>query len=108
MIPKGYTNHIVLQDEDSVTFKFPEATKLDLMWIYGTTITTNKVASVDVVINGQYIYNDVKFSDNGSPLILNFAKLPEGTLIERIDFKFTKAEGSEGSAIGEVIFSTKK
>ena len=59
-------------------------------------------------INGQYIYNDVKFAENGSPLVLSFAKLPEGTLIERIDFKFTKAEGSEGSAIGEVVFSTKK
>lgn len=109
MIPKGFTNHIILQDEDTVTFKFPEATKLDLMWIYGTTITANKVASVDVIINGQYLYDDVKFAENGNtPLIISFSRLPEGTLIETIDFKFTKAEGSEGSAIGEVIFSTKK
>ena len=108
MIPKGLANHIVIQDGEVIKFTFPEAQKLDLMWIYQTTIEENKVASVDITINGEFIYRGVKFASSGAPLIINFDKLPEGTMIKAIDFKFTQAEGSKGSAIGEITFSTKK
>lgn len=104
MIPKGLANHIVIQDGEVIKFTFPEAQEFDLMWIYQTTLESNGVASVDVVINGQYVYKDFKFASSGVPAIINFSKLPKGTKIETVEFSFKKAEGSDGSAIGEITF----
>ena len=107
-IPKGFANHVTFADEDSVTLKFPEEQEFDLMWVYSTTVEDYQVATMDVVVNGKYIYNDVKFVNKGAAPIISFDKLPDGTKIKEITITFKKAEGSECSAIGEIIFSTKK
>ena len=61
-----------------------------------------------LIINSTYIYDDIEFGSLGSPVAVSFSNLPDGTLIEEITFKFTKATGAGFSAIGEVTFVTKK
>ena len=107
-IPKAFSNIVTIEDSDTVTLKFAEEQKFDLMWVYSSSVATYKIASMDVIVNGKYIYNDVKFGDAGAAPIVNLGKLPEGTMVKEITFQFTKAEGSDCSAIGEIVFSTKK
>lgn len=107
-IPKAYNNIVTIEDSDTVTLKFAEEQQFDLMWVYSSSVKSYKIASMDVIVNGKYIYKDVKFGDAGSAPIVSFGKLPDGTKIKEITFQFTKAEGSECSAIGEIVFSTKK
>ena len=107
-IPKAFSNIVTFEDSDTVTLKFAEEQKFDLMWVYSSSVATYKIASMDVIVNGKYIYNDVKFGDAGAAPIVNLGKLPEGTMVKEITFQFTKAEGSDCSAIGEIVFSTKK
>ena len=107
-IPKAFSNIVTFADTDTVTLTFPEEQEFDLMWVYSSSVASYKIESMDVIVNGKYIYNDVKFGDAGSAPIVNLAKLPEGTKVKQITFQFTKAEGSECSAIGEIVFSKKK
>lgn len=107
-IPKGLSNYTIFTDEDIITYTFPEAQAFDLVWIYQASLETVKAACADVVVNGKFVYKGVKFPSGGAPLIINFDKLPDGTEIKTIAFRFTKEEGSGGSPIGEIIFSTKK
>ncbi len=108
MIPKGFANLVTLEDTDSITLKFPEGQGFDLMWVYATSVASYQIECMDVVVNGKYIYDDVKFTGKGTAAIISFAKLPEETKIEQLTFTFKKAEGSECSAIGEILFSTRK
>lgn len=107
-IPKAFSNIVTFADTDTVTLTFPEEQEFDLMWVYSSSVASYKIASMDVIVNGKYIYDDVKFGDAGSAPIVNLGKLPDGAKVKQITFQFTKAEGSECSAIGEIVFSKKK
>ena len=60
------------------------------------------------LVNGKYLYKDVKFPSAGGAAVVSLDKLPEGTNVSDITLSFTKADGSECAAIGEVIFTLKK
>ena len=107
-LPKGFANHVTFADNDSVTFKFPEAQDVSLVWVYPTTVTSYKTASVSILVNGKYLYKGVKFLSAGGAAVVSLDKLPEGTNVSDITLSFTKADGSECAAIGEVVFTLKK
>ncbi|MBQ2863080.1 MAG: hypothetical protein IJE84_02800, partial [Clostridia bacterium] len=79
-----------------------------LVWVYPTTVTSYNTASVSILVNGKYLYKDVKFPSAGGAAVVSLDKLPEGTNVSDITLSFTKADGSECAAIGEVIFTLKK
>lgn len=108
IIPQGRDGNVEFTDKDSLTFKFPEGQDLDIMWVYPGNLDSRQPASMDIIINSTYIYDDIEFGSLGSPVAVSFSNLPDGTLIEEITFKFTKATGAGFSAIGEVTFVTKK
>ena len=109
ILPKGAAGFITLEDSDTITLTFSEGQSFDNMWVYSTTLEkTYEIASMDIMVNGQYLYDDIKFTGAGSAPIINFANLPKGTLITEITFQFTKADGAKASGIGEIVFTTKK
>ena len=81
---------------------------MDIVWVYPGNLDSRQPASMDIIINNTYIYDDIEFGSLGSPVAVSFSNLPDGTLIEEITFKFTKATGAGFSAIGEVTFVIKK
>lgn len=108
MTPKNGMGIVEVDDADSITLKFPEGQKFDLMWVYSSDVASHEIASADIIVNDQYLFNDIEFSGVGSEIIINFEGLPEDTLIQELTLSFTMSENSVCSGIGEIIFSEKK
>ena len=97
---------VEFKDGDTLTVSFDTPQRIDTMWVYSSYSSFTEPNTMDVTINGTYRIEDVKFSSlKGSPAVAVFSKLPEGTLISKLEISFTAAEESmEGTGITEIQF----
>lgn len=97
-----------LDEGGYVEIKTDKPENIVSVWVYPSSYEGYRPDSVDVIINGQYVIEGLKFrGDAGNPVVANLRYLPEGTLVESIKIVAHLADGNDYAAFSEIIMVTK-
>ncbi len=95
-----------MADGGSVEIKLDEPKALAAIWVYLSQYEDYTPRSIDVLINGKYLFGDLTYVYADFPIAVNPENLPEGTLIEDIKVTVHTAEGKEYAALSEIMMVT--
>ena len=107
---KGGLEGIYSMDEGgSVEITLASPAELTAVWIYPSSLEDYAPASVDVLINNEFLYKNMSFSGRAdNPLAVVLSELPEGTAVEKIKVTVHLAEGNTYAALAEIAMVTAK
>lgn len=107
-IAKGGFEGIYSMDEGgTVDITLDTPTELAAIWVYPSTLEDYKPGSIDVLVNGQYLYKGLTFSKRAeNPLAVTLSELPEGTAVETVKVTVHLGEGKTYAALSEIAMVT--
>ena len=82
---------------------------LTAIWVHPSSVEDYAPGSVDVLINGQYLYKELTFvgrADN--PVSVVLSNLPEGTEVETVKVTVHLGEGKKYAALTEISLISAK
>lgn len=107
-VSKGGLEGIYSMDEGgTVDITLDTPTALTAIWIHPSTLEDYKPGSVDVLVNGQYLYKELTFTGRpDNPLVVVLSELPEGTAVETVKVTVHLGEGKTYAALSEISMVT--